>query len=293
MEVAEEKKTKFKLPNKVVKVKFNPYNPGPVKNPKHAAYVKIEGCFDRYVCGVDRSGKRINPLTSEEKEFLEEALMLEKNDLSVYNKNGYYARLEQRPIALGKDPLILDLSDAQDYLTMKILLTNREKIGPDIKDLKNRQYKYYIEDEESVANTKKSESTLQMTAWKEYGKMEENRGKMIAFLKVYGQLRGKSFSLYKVDRNSKLELIQSKIIDIINSDIKAFVEIIENENFETILLIAESVESREIEKQGTSYFLKGGADKIGGSLLEAIQYLNNAAHADLRLVLETNNNKKS
>lgn len=291
MEVAEKKKTGFKLPNKVVRVKFNPHNPGPIKNPKHSAYVKIEGCFDRYVCAVDRSGKRINPLTDEEKEFLEEALSLEKNDLSIYKKDGYYARLEQRPIALGKDPLILDLSDPQDYLTMKVLLTNREKVGPDIKDLKNKQYKYYIEDEESVAKTKKTESTIQMTAWKEYGKMEENRGKMISFLKVYSQLRGKSFTMYKVDRNSKLELIQSKLIDIISSDIKAFVEIIENEHFETILLIAESIESREIEKQGTKYFLKGGVDKIGDSLIETIQYLNNGSNADLRLILETNNSK--
>ncbi len=293
MEVVETKVNTFELPNKVVKVKPNPYNPGRIKDPRHVAFFKMEGCFDRLVCAVDRNNKRKNPFTKEEKDYLENILGLEPNALSVYKKDGYLVELDKTPIALGREPLILNLSDPLDYIKYKILLTNSEIVAPDFTEVKNKNYRYYIEDDESIAKAKTKESNFNMIAWKEYGKIEDNRQKMVAFLKVYSQMRGKSFATFKVDVNSKLELIQSKIVDIINSDIRAFVEVVQYEHFETALLIAESIESGEIKKQGTVYSLKHDGDRIGSTFSEAIAYLNNPVNQELRVMLETNNNKVS
>lgn len=287
-EVSKVKKNTFTLPNKKVKIMFNPNNPGPIKNPKHIAYFKLEKCFDKFPCATSRNGQLKNPFTNEEKEYLEAIIDRGPNSLSIYNKEGYLRDFDLMPIRLGKDPLILDLSDPHDYIQYKILLTYTDTICPDYKLLKTKKtYKYYVRDEESVAEVKKLTSNKNKRAWSEYGKMSENKNKMIAFLKVYSQFTNKSFLSFNVNSSTKLSLIDGKISDIVSSDMDTFLKIIEHPEYDTILLIAEAVELGEIQKQGTKYFLRGGTDKLGDNLERTIEYLNAPVNQEMRLMLET------
>lgn len=281
---------KFELPNKKVKVKFNPYNPGPIKNTRHVAYFKMEGCFDSFGCAMNRNGKLKNPFTDAEKKVLEAKLAQDRgeNCLSIYNKEGILYDYDITPIRLSKDPLQLDLNDPYDYVTFKVLLTNSDKICPDYGLLKTSQtYKYYVEDEDQVAEVKAKDSNKSMRTWIAYGEMKEDRNKLIGFLKVYSQFTNKSFMAFNVTTSSKLALIQAKVVDVINENNDVFLKIVENPSYDTILLVAEAVENREIEIRDKKYFHKGGTDKIADTLMGVVDYLNAPINQELKLLLET------
>lgn len=278
----EKVKEVFKLPQETVLVKPNLTNPGWVKNPRHVAFFKLEGAFDMFTVAMSRNGTLKNPFTDAEKNYLTEVLQLDSKELSVYTANSF---LRLQNIRLGKDPVKLDLSQPDDFIKYKILLTNTDKVAPSVKDVKKKgTYKYYIEREADVTSVNKEKGDINKTAWKEYGKMEENKGKLAAFLKVYSRVMGQPAK--KIDKSTKLDFLQGQVSAIIEANTKQFAEIVDNPNYDTILLIAEAVEKGIIVAKGTNYFLKGGTDKLGSSLIETVSYLNNAMNQELKLTIE-------
>jgi len=270
------------LPDKVVWIKPNFENPGWIKNPKHAAFFKLEGTFDNYVWAQDRNGKLKNLFTDEEKDFLEKELRMEPNTLSVYNKQN---PLREKMIKLGKDPIKLVLSDPDDFIQLKILLTNSDKIAPSVKDIKKKAtYKYYVEDEDDILEITMDKTSLTQKAWMAYGEMSKDKRKLAGFIRIYTQVKNKP--IVKIDSSVKLETLQAKVSNVVQNDMKNFVELVENPSYDTILLIAEGVESGEVEKKQTTYYLKGGKDKMGSTLRETIDFLNSPMNQELRLILE-------
>jgi hypothetical protein len=270
------------LPNKVVWIKPNFENPGWIKNPKHAAFFKLEGTYDNYVWAQDRNGKLKNLFTDEEKDFLEKELRMEPNALSVYNKQN---PLKDKMIKLGKDPIKLVLSDPDDFIQLRILLTNSDKIAPSVKDIKKKAtYKYYVEDEDDILEITMDKTSLTQKAWMAYGEMSKDKRKLAGFIRIYTQVKNKPIT--KIDSSVKLETLQAKVSNVVQNDMKNFVELVENPSYDTILLIAEGVESGEVEKKQTTYYLKGGKDKMGSTLRETIDFLNSPMNQELRLILE-------
>lgn len=272
---------KFTLPEKKVKVKPNFDNPGWIKNQRHAAFFKMEGAYESYPVAMSRNGQLKNPFTNEEKEHLEQLLGYTNNELSVYNKQGV---LREENVRLTKDPLELNLSDPLDYIKYKVLLTNSDKIAPSVKDkTKKGTYKFYIEDADDLVEMQSKSASIQQTAWKEFGKMEDNRNKLTSFLRVYGQVM--RIPNQKINKDTKLEFLQAKVSEVVQKNPQAFVEIVTHEDFETLLLIAQGVESGVIKREGTKYSLKEG-DKLGDTLKTTVSYLKMASNQELCLVIE-------
>lgn len=285
-----EAKGKFKLPDETVYVKANYENPGWVKNPRHAGFFKLEGCFDQFTVAANRdgSGKLKNPLTNAEKEYLAEALDLDPKQLSTYTKDSYIRNVY---IKCGKDPIKFDLSDPEDYIRYKVLITNSDKIAPSVKDKKFKAtYKYYVERESEVAEVNKAKGDVNKTVWKEYGKMEDNRNKLITFLKVYARITNKP--VVKVDTNTKIDFLQGKVSELIEKETNKVYEIMNHDSFDTILFISNATEVGELEIKGTKYMIKGGSDKVGNTLAETIKYFDSPINQELRLVIEEEINKK-
>jgi hypothetical protein len=203
------------------------------------------------------------------------------NELSVYNKQRI---LHDTHIKLTKDPLELNLEDPLDYIRYKVLLTNSDKIAPSIKE-KNKKatYKFYVEDTDDVVELQSKSANVQQIAWKEYGKMEDNRGKLSSFLKVYGQVM--RLPVQKINKDTKLEFLQAKVSEVVQNKPKDFVDIVTDEDFDTMLLIAQGVETGVIKKEGTKYLLDEG-DKLGDTLKGAISYLKAASSQELALTIE-------
>jgi hypothetical protein len=271
----------FKLPNKKVRVRPNLENSGWIKNPRHAAFFKVEGAYESYPVAMLKSGQLKNPFTDEEKLFLEEHYGYEVNTLSVYKKD---SPLREINVRLTKDGMSLDLSNPDDYIIYKVLLTNSDKIAPSVKERKAKAtYKFYIEDEAEIAEMKSSDANINQIAWMEYGKISENKSKLAAFLKIYSQVF--KMPTTKIDKNTDIKILQGKVSDIVKDKMQAFVEIVTNPDYETMLLISQAVETGVIVRNGTKYSLAEG-DQIGNTFKEAIQYLKAPVNQELILILE-------
>jgi hypothetical protein len=271
----------FKLPNKKVRVRPNLENSGWIKNPRHAAFFKVEGAYESYPVAMLKSGQLKNPFTDEEKLFLEEHYGYEVNTLRVSKKD---SPLREINVRLTKDGMSLDLSNPDDYIIYKVLLTNSDKIAPSVKERKAKAtYKFYIEDEAEIAEMKSSDANINQIAWMEYGKISENKSKLAAFLKIYSQVF--KMPTTKIDKNTDIKILQGKVSDIVKDKMQAFVEIVTNPDYETMLLISQAVETGVIVRNGTKYSLAEG-DQIGNTFKEAIQYLKAPVNQELILILE-------
>jgi hypothetical protein len=273
--------SKFELPKKKVRVRPNFENPGWIKNPRHAAFFKVEGAYESYPVAMLRDGNLKNPFTKEEKEFLEKEFGYEENTLSVYKKDG---PLRDINVRITRDGLTLDLSNPSDYITYKVLLTNSDKIAPSVKERKSKgTYKFYIEDEAEVNEMKSSDASDNQIAWMEYGKMSESKTKLAAFLKIYSQVF--KTAVTRIDKNTDIKMLQGKVSDIVKDKMKGFVEIVTSPDYDTMLLIAEAVETGVLSRTGTKYSLPEG-DQIGNTLKEAIQYLKAPVNQELVQIIE-------
>jgi hypothetical protein len=273
--------SKFTLPSKKVRVRPCLENPGWIKNPRHAAFFKVEGAYESYPVAMKRDGNLKNPFTDEEKEFLEDVYGYENNTLSVYKENGPLRKINVR---LTKDGMTLDLSNPDDYITYKVLLTNSDKIAPSVKDRKAKQtYKFYIEDESEVAEMKSNDANINQIAWMEYGKISENKSKLAAFLKIYSQVF--KTPITKIDKNTDIKFLQGKVSDIVKDKMQGFVEIVKSPDYDTMLLIAEATEVGVIIRTGIKYSLPEG-DMLGNNLKETIQFLKSPVNQELVLIIE-------
>jgi len=275
--------TGFSLPDKEVVVKPNFGNPGWIRNPKHAAFFKMEGTFDRLMAPQLRNGQLKDILTKEEKAFLEEKLQLEENGLSIYKKgkdNFWFNFI----VRLGREPVVLRLSDPHDYIKYKVVAANTNLVASSIKNLKDgTKYKYYIEDKSEVAEIQETKSNINKKAWSAYGKMEDDKSKLRTFLITYSEIFGKATK--KLDPDTKLQFLRSEVSTIVEERTKDFVDVIEDPDYETRAVIAEGIQTGVLQRQGLKYFITGG-DKLGENLQDAVQTLKDPSNQETRLLLE-------
>ena len=96
---------------------------------------KADGTYVYFVVPTLRStGQYKNILTNAEKDFLEEALGLDYNALSVYKKENNYWDNYMVRIDDAKVGLHLDLSDPEDYIKYKVLLANSDFVAPSVQE---------------------------------------------------------------------------------------------------------------------------------------------------------------
>lgn len=278
----DEEVSNFSLPQEVVVVKPNFHNPGWIKNPRHAAFFKIEGTHDTFTCAMDRNGKVKNPFSKAAKAYLEDVLDIEENDLSVYKKG---SMIRTTTVRLGKDPVKFDLSDPLDYFNLQILLTNSDLIAPSIKDVKKKgTYKYYVERETEVNEVNKAQADVNLVVYGFYGKNQNNKLELSKALRAYSQFTAKPAK--KIDKNSKLDFLQGQFLSIVSTDAKKLAQVLSDENYDTLTFIGSAVDAGALVRKKNRYFLEGGIDEIASNLREAIAYLDNPANQELRLMIE-------
>ena len=129
---------------------------GKITNPRHVLYGGMAmGAFHTFTVPMLRNGQLVDVLTKDEKAYLEEAMGLETNALSVHRKvDNYWSNYQVR---LGKEDTILDLSVPEEYIKYKVLLNNTDQIAPsldavNIKPKETYEYVLLHEEEEAKAN---------------------------------------------------------------------------------------------------------------------------------------------
>ncbi len=274
-------KGSFTLPNEIVIVKYIHRRRGMAANVE-ANHVIAGGMLDKAVrkfsAPLQRNGSIKNVLSADEKEYLEAVTGL---DLSVYGNFWVNFR-----VSLHKDDANnrFDLSNPMDYISIKILETlSKEDIALTWADRnKNQTYQFAItrEHEEMLESKVKYDSKKE--AFKMYGKIEDDRDKLLGVLKL---LTNKPIS-----KDSSLGWIQTKVEEFIDTMPSQFVSVVNDKSFHTKLLINTAIDKGVIVKNSNKYSTVDGLELCNPGELptfdNAVAYLDNPKNQEIRDLIE-------
>ena len=278
------------LQNKIVTVKFLAQN-NKFNDPHHVLYGGMaETATFTVTVPKLRSGTFKNILTDDEKDYLEYVLGLEVGALNVYNKDkNFWSNANPDGISkvrLNKDGNRLNLADPVDYIKYKILLANKDLIAPSLQELRDKPKATYrfvlIADTDEVVDAK-NKRTIKTRCYAEYGKIED---KADILKTVIETITGKPLAA-----NTKLEFLQNKAWELIESDSKIFLNVVQDPLLSTKVLIYKCIEAGLISKKVNYLYLRsdntplceGGEEPV---LSVAAKYLNNPKRQELKLSLE-------
>jgi len=268
----------FTLPQKTVTVKYIKRKKGMASNVSEDHVISggmLSGSVKRYCTPLMRNGSLANVLNSAEKEELEKLTGL---NLSIYSDFW-----KEHSISLFKEDNLLDLSNPLDYISYKILLSYKNDICSTWAERNSKQtYEFVIVSGDEELNEKKVSYDSKKEAFKLYGKIEDDKDKLLGILKL---LTNKPIS-----SDSTLTWLQTKVEEFIDSKAKLFVDLMKDSKFETKLLIQDAEEKGYVKKSGNKYSTIDGLDLCENGQIptfeNAIAYLDNPKHQDVRGIVE-------
>ena len=279
------------LKNQKVIVRYILRQKGNITNPKHVLYGGMaKGAYRTFTVPRLTSGNYVNVLTNEEKEFLEDIMGFEPNTLSIYKKqDNFWSVTNPMGIAkvkLSKRDTYLDLSSPEDYIRYKILLANRDFIAPSLNALQDSpkaSYQYVIIEEGAEDKQAADKMSLTMKCYKEYGKIETDFEKLRLIVET---IDGRP-----VAANAKIEFLQNKINEMIQSDSRMFYKIITDPLLDTKVLIRQAIEAGLIAKRGNFLYLKSDNSPLcengeEPTMQTAAKYLNSPKRQDTLFALQ-------
>lgn len=280
------------LRNERVIVRFVPRPSMMVQNPKHILY---GGMSENAVRGfvvprLSSTGAFVNVLTKNEKDFLEEAMGLEYNALSVYKRdNNFWDDSNPKGIGrvlLHKQDNYLDLSIPGDYIKYKILLANKDYIAPSLQALEDKPkatYQFVIISENAEAKMSSSKMDVKMKCYMEYGKIENDFDTLRTIIEL---IEGRPIS-----PRVKLDYLKGKVNDYIQSNPRRFLATITDELLPAKVLIKKSVDAGLIGKKNDAYYLKSDGSPLceideDSTLNNAARYISSVKRQELKYSLE-------
>lgn len=278
--IKEEVNKEFELPVGVVTVKYIPRKKGMaahVPEDHMIAGGMIGQAIRKFRAPLQRNGSIANVLNKEEKEYLESRTGL---DLSVYGD--FWADFA---VTLTKDSATntFNLQSPMDYISVRLLETLKDDIAPTWKERDNRlTYQFVITRGDEESKEKKKSYDSKKEAFKQYGKIEDDRDKLLGVLKL---LTNKP-----VSRDSALDWIQGQVEEKIDTMPTAFLDIISDASFDTKMLIHKGIEYGVIVRQGNKYSTVDGldlseADEVP-TFTNAVRYLDNPRNQEVRSLVE-------
>ena len=262
-----------------------------VQNPKHILYGGMAETATRsFVVPKLSSGMFKNVLTDNEKLFLEQAMGLEFNALSVYRKKDNFWD-DSNPNGIGRVTLhkqdnYLDLSSPEDYIRYKILLANKDQIAASLQEMEDRPketYQFVIISENSETRSNLSRMDVTMKCYMEYGKIEDDVYTLRMIIEI---LEGRPTA-----PNIKLDYLQGKINDYIQKDPRRFYSVIKDELLPAKVLIKKCVEAGLIGKKNDAYYLRQDGTPLcemneESTLNNAARYISSIKRQELKYSLE-------
>lgn len=261
-----------------------------VSNPKHILYGGMaESAKRTFVVPRLSSGRYVNVLTDDEKDFLEDIMGLEVNAMSIYNKvNNFWDDSNDAGISkvtLLKQDNYLDLSDPEDYIRYKILLANKDLIAPNMKTLEDfpkATYQFVIISEGDETKAAKKGMTIIMQCYTLYGKLEDDTDALRVIVET---LTGVT-----IHPNTKKEFLQTKVNELIQGNSKMFLKVASDPLLQTKVLIKKSIEAGLIAHRGNQYYIKSGnipmCESGEPTLNVAAQWLNLPKNQEIKFSLE-------
>ena len=279
------------LRNERVIVRYLPKATALVQNPRHVLYGGMaENATRSFVVPRLSTGNFKNVLTDSEKAFLEKAMGLEYNALSVYKReNNFWDDSNTKGIGkvtLHKQDNYLDLSVPEDYIRYKILLANKDYVAASMKELEDRPkatYQFVLIGENAESSTAASRVDTIQRCYMEYGKVENDTDTLRTIIEL---LEGRP-TAPKV----KLDFLKTKINDHIQGSPRLFLSIVQDPLLPLKVLVKKAVEKGLIGKKNDTYYLKEDGSPLcemgeDSTLNNAAKYLGSVKHQTLKYSLE-------
>ena len=278
-------KGNFTLPEEIVTLRYIHRNRGMAANVDKNHVISgglLSKAVRKFCTPLMRNGSIANILSNDEKEYLESITGL---NLSVYGDFWNNFR-----VALHKEDANnrLDLSNPMDYISYKILESLKNEISPNWVSRNTKQtYQFAIcrEDEEMLENKGKYDAKKE--AFKMYGKIEDDKDKLLSVLKL---LTNKPIS-----QEVKLNWLQHKVEEFIDNEASKFVNVMNDKTLYTKMLINTGIDKGVIIKKSNKYSTIDGLDLCNSGEIatfdNAVAYLDNVKHQDVRSLIEAKINK--
>lgn len=280
------------LRNEKVIVRFVPSQTAMVQRKGHILYGGMAESATRsfVVPRLAKTGMFKNILTDNEKSFLEKAMGLEINALSIYKKeNNFWDDSNSNGIGrvtLHKQDNYLDLSIPEQYIQYKILLANKDYIAPSMEELENKPkatYQFVIISEGDETKRSLSRMDITMECYTEYGAVKKDKDTLKVIIE---QLERRPIS-----SNVKLDYLQNKINDYIQADPRKFYTVITDKYLQAKVLIKRSVEAGLIGTKNNTYYLRKDGTPLcemgeESTLNNAAKYVSSIKHQEIKYLLE-------
>lgn len=250
------------LRNERVIVRRLPKRTGLVTDPNHILGDGMHNNAYRMfsVPKLQRSNNFVNVLTNDEKVCLETAMGLEPNSLSIYrqpSEKNFWSNSNPAGMSfvkLTKRDNVFDLSKPTDYISVKILLANKDKICPSMEEFADRPketYEYVIirEGEESKNAQSGTDATIQ--AFMKLGKISDDKDVLKLVVET---MMGKKYS----DKTTS-EWLQTQASDLIKSNVKnakLFLTIVNDSLLDIKVLIRKCIAKGIIADRGGFLYIK-------------------------------------
>lgn len=262
-----------------------------IQDKRHVLYGGLaEGSTVTMVVPRLTTGMYKNVLTDNEKTYLERAMGLEYNALSIYRKKDNFWD-DSNDSGIGKVTLhkgdnYLDLSNPEDYIKYKILLANKDLVAPSLHDLQDRPkatYRFVIISEDAESKMSSTNMSITMQCYKEYGKIEDDVDTMRVLLEL---LEGRP-----VASKVKKDYLQSKMNEHIQAKPRFFLAAIKDELLPYKVLIKKSVEAGLVGKKNDCYFLRSDNSALcemneESTLNNAARFISSPKRQELAFMLE-------
>ena len=206
----------------------------------------------------ERTKKLVNPFRSqEEMKFFSEVL---GEDLNPYKKdNPFWSKYE---IRIVKTPELMnigkkfDLSDVNDALAYRVLLTWENEIAPSWDDRNKNagiRYAFVEEDYEEKKAVEELDETFKIGTY--YGELKVSDKKMKEFLDVYYMTSPKQIM---IPEDYATSMLINEINKIVKNDKEGFIKTFEDKDFAVKALIMKAVNKGIIKKIGVATFVIEG-----------------------------------
>lgn len=259
------------LRNERVIVRKLPKRTGLVTDSNHIMGDGMHNSAFRMYCvpKMQKSNNFVNVLTNDEKKCLEAVMGLEPNALSIYKQpmeKNFWSNANPAGLSfvrLGKKDNIFDLSKPTDYISVKILMANSDKICPSMKEYQERPketYEYVIIREGEEDKNAQSATDATIAAFMKLGKISDDKD----ILKIVVEtMMGKKYS-----DNTTAEWYQTQCSDLIKSGVKnakLFLNVVNDDLLDIKVLIRKCFSKGIIADRGGFYYIKETNTPMCGS----------------------------
>lgn len=279
------------------KIKIVPVNRtgGMIDDPNHIGYFRYDGTKIVWVLPISRSKRTLMPiLNTEEKEFFEKLLDL---DLNFYKKNDNFWHKFYVEILVDdnfkKNGMILDLSDPMDNLKWRVWKTCPLVAHSWEERFDSGAYILAMVDEGYQEEQKATKAAKNLKAYKHLGKIEGSHTKLFDFLTIYALQHPKA---KHPSSDSTIEALITQAEGVIVNDVSGYLDIVEDAEYETKLLIHRAIMAEAIVKKwSTKEYLTPEGKLLGNSLDDVVRNLRSAEYQEdyLKIKAVVTANKKA